>query len=62
MRFLLEGEIKITERKAWQEDETRRRVLLASIQQPKRGSLVAHLGSRLVMWGLWMQHIRSEAA
>ena len=57
MHFQLRGDLALTERKRWQEQETNRQVLLLALrsQQPKRGYVLAWVGSWLVACGQWMQ-------
>ena len=63
MRFLVESEIRMTEQKTWQEQQTKRQVLLASLpQQPKWGYVFARIGAWFVVFGIWMQQGKSEAA
>lgn len=62
MHIQLKSDIALAERKVWQEHETRRLVFLASVQHTKQSSLIALLGSWLIIWGHWMQHSSPEAA
>jgi len=64
MHIQLKSDLALAERNIWQQQETKRHALLLCLrpQQPKRGHIIARVGSWLVAWGTWMQQVSPDTA